>query len=266
MDFHTLFPDSKPVIGMVHLLPLPGSPGWGGSMDAVLERALADARAWAEAGTSALLVENYGEVPFHPELVEPHTVAAMELAVGAVRETTALPTGVNVLRNDARAALGIAAATGARFIRVNVHTGAMVTDQGLLQGRADETLRLRRSLDAPVLIFADLLVKHAVPLGEVSLEQATHDAFERGLADALIVSGVATGQPTPLADVRRVKEALPTAPLLVGSGVTPESIADLLRVADGVIVGSSAKVDGRAENPVDLERARSLIQAARRAR
>ncbi|HHX39645.1 MAG TPA: BtpA/SgcQ family protein [Armatimonadetes bacterium] len=266
MDFRTLFRADKPVIGMVHLLPLPGSPGWGGSMEAVLERALADARAWAEGGASALLVENYGDVPFHPESVEPHTIAAMTLAVAAVREATALPVGVNVLRNDARAALGIAAATGARFIRVNVHTGAMVTDQGLLQGRAHETLRLRRSLGAPVLLFADLLVKHAVPLGEAPLEQAAHDGFERGLADALVVSGIATGQPTPLADVRRVKDALPEAPLLVGSGVTSESIAGLLRVADGVIVGSSAKVDGRAENPVDMDRARALIQAAGRAR
>jgi len=267
MRFHDLSHQSKPIIGMVHLLPLPGSPGWGGSMDAVLDRAAADARAWAEAGADALMVENFGDAPFFPDVVEPHTVAAMALAVRAAVAAAALPVGVNVLRNDARAALGIAAVTGASFIRVNVHTGAMVTDQGILQGilqgYAHETMRLRLALAAPVLLFADVLVKHAVPLGETSLEQAAADTFERGLADALIVSGVATGRPTPLADVERVKRALPEAPVLVGSGVTAESIGALLHASDGVIVGTAAKVDGLARNPVSPERARALVQAAR---
>lgn len=266
MRFCSLFPVEKPVIGMVHLLPLPGSPGWAGNLEAVLERAVADARAWASEGADGLLVENFGDAPFFPDAVEPHTIAAMTLAVQAVRQAVPLPVGVNVLRNDARAALGIAAVAGARFIRVNVHTGAMVTDQGVLTGRAHETLRLRRALEARVCILADVLVKHAAPLGPIALELAARDTFFRGKADALVVSGEATGEPTPLCDVQRVKRAVPEAPVLIGSGVSADNVAELLSAADGVIVGSSAKVDGIAHNPVDPERVRALMQAVRAAR
>ncbi len=260
MSFSDLFPVPKAVIGMVHLLPLPGSPRWAGSMDAVLARAVADAAACAEAGLDGVLVENFGDVPFTPDAVEPHTVAAMALAVRAVREKVSLPIGVNVLRNDARAALGIAAVAGARFIRVNVHTGAMVTDQGILAGRAHETLRLRAALGAEVCLFADVMVKHAAPLAPMPLEQAARDTFHRGLADGLIVSGAGTGAPTAPDEVRRVKEAVPEAPVLVGSGVDEGSIAALLAHADAVIVGTSIKHGGSADHPVDPERARRLME------
>ncbi|MBI3944844.1 MAG: BtpA/SgcQ family protein [Armatimonadetes bacterium] len=263
MRLSDLFGAEKAVIGMVHLLPLPGSPGWGGSMDAVLHRAVSDARTWAEGGAHALIVENFGDVPFLPGRVEPHTVAAMSLAARSVRDAAGLPVGVNVLRNDARAALGIAAALDLPFIRVNVHTGAMLTDQGILEGRADETLRLRAALGISALIFADVMVKHAVPLAPADLERVARDTFCRGLADALIVSGAATGEPTDLEDLRRVKRAAPDAPLLVGSGVGEDTIADLLSIADAVIVGTSAKESGIAARPVSLERVRRLVERAR---
>lgn len=264
MAFRDLFPAPGAVIGMVHLLPLPGSPGWAGSMDAVFDRACADARTWAEAGADALMVENFGDEPFFPDAVEPHTVAAMALAVRAVREAAAgTPVGVNVLRNDACAAMGIAAASGARFIRVNVHAGAMLADQGILQGRAHETLRLRKALGADVLILADVMVKHAVPLAPMEIEDAARDTFHRGKADALVVSGAATGRPTDPEQLRRVRAAVPEAPLCVGSGTTAENVAALLRSADAVIAGTSAKVGGLPHNPVDLVRARALVAAAR---
>ena len=158
-----------------------------------------------------------------------------------------LPFGVNVLRNDARAALAIAAATGAQFIRINVHVGAMVTDQGVIEGEAADTLRVRASLAPQVLIFADYLVKHAAPFGEHS----PRDLRERGLADALIISGSETGAP---ADVQRLSQtrAAVDAPILVGSGLTVENAAGYAD-ADGAIVGTSLKHEGRVD-PMRVER------------
>jgi len=251
------------VIGMVHLLPLPGSPGWGGSMSAVLERARADARALAAGPVDAILVENYGDTPFHGGSVPPETVAALTAAIQVVGEVADCPLGVNVLRNDPAAALGIAAATGCRFIRVNVHTGGMYTDQGWIQGDAARTLRLRQLLAPDVAILADVLVKHAVPPAGLSLERAARDSWERGGADALIVSGAGTGEPTDHADIATVRRALPDAPILIGSGATAETAAAALEAADGVIVGSALQENGRAGMGVEAARVRRFIDAAR---
>src|SRR5688500_10743558 len=136
----------RAVFGMVHLLPLPGAPLWGGSMDELIEAATRDAKAIFEGGCDGVVVENFGDRPFFPTRVPPETVAAMARVVAEVGRAVTLQIGVNVLRNDAHSALAIASATGAAFIRVNVHTGAMVTDQGIIEGTAAETLRLRASL------------------------------------------------------------------------------------------------------------------------
>jgi membrane complex biogenesis BtpA family protein len=212
----------------------------------------------------AVLVENFGDAPFRPGPVEPWTVAAMARAVRAVLDAVpSLPVGVNVLRNDARAALGIAAATGASFLRVNVHTGTMFTDQGALEGRADATLRDRRALGVRVAIAADVHVKHAVPPPGSRLEDAARETRERGLADVLIVSGRGTGHPTAADDVRRVKEATPGTPVWVGSGVTPDTGSELLDVADGAIVGSWTQKGGVAGGGVEPDRVRRLVEALR---
>jgi membrane complex biogenesis BtpA family protein len=254
---------SRALVGMVHLLPLPGSPRWAGSLDAIVERAVGDARALAAGGFHACLVENYGDAPFSPGRVDPATIAAMAAVVAEVRRVVTLPVGVNVLKNDAGGALAVAAATGAAFVRVNVHVGAVVADQGLLQGDAYHTLRYRRLLGSATRLFVDVGGKHAVPLAPVELEQVARDAAERGLADALVVSGPATGQPTDPGDVKRVRAVVSDRPLLVGSGVTPDTVGPLLALADGVIVGTWLKRDGRTANPVDPDRVRALARAAR---
>ncbi len=255
---------ARTLIGMVHLPPLPGSPRWDGSMERVTAAALADGRALVEGGFDALLVENHGDAPFTAGRVEPATVAAMAVAVGALRQAfPAVPLGVNVLKNDARAALAIACATGARFIRVNVHAGAVLADQGIVQSDAYATLRDRRLLGAEVRIFADVQGKHAVPLAPVALEQEARDLVHRGLADALVVSGPATGEATAIGDVKRVRAAVPGVPLLIGSGVTADTVGELLELADGVIVGTALKRDGDVRRPVDPERVRRLVAAAR---
>ncbi len=262
MTFADLFP-RRPLIGMVHLQPLPGSPRWGGSMDDVLQRALSDAAALEAGGIDGLMVENYFDIPFHPGRVPAETVAAVAVCVREVVGSVNVPVGVNLLRNDGEGAVGIAVAAGARFVRVNVHTGVMAADQGLLQGQAHETLRLRRALGSDVLIFADVWVKHATPLPGAELEQAAEDAFHRGLADALIVTGSGTGKATDPARVDLVKRAVPGAPVLIGSGVTVETVSEMLGVADGAIVGSSLHRDGAPGRGIDPDRVRALVSALR---
>jgi len=254
---------ARTIIGMVHLPPLPGSPRWDGSMERVTAFALDDARALIAGGIGALLVENYGDVPFTPGRVAASTVAAMSVVAAEIRRAfPTVPLGINVLKNDARAALAVACAVGGEFIRVNVHAGAVLADQGIVQSDAYHTLRDRRLLSADVRLFADVQGKHAVPLGPVELEQEARDLVHRGLADALVVSGKATGEATPLGDVKRVRTVVPDVPVLVGSGVTPDTIAEILTLADGVIVGTSLKRDGDVRNPVDPERVHRLVSRA----
>jgi membrane complex biogenesis BtpA family protein len=266
MDMKAILPASHPIIGMVHALPLPGSPRWEGSMAAVLDRAAADAQALADGGVDGIFVENYGDSPFYPGAVPPGTVAALTLVVREVIAAVRLPVGVNVLRNDAASALAIAAATGARFIRVNVHTGSMQTDQGPITGRAHETLRQRKALGVDAGICADVLVKHATPPVGTTYGQAAADTWERGLADVLIVSGAATGAPADLVNVRAVRDAVPEAGIWIGSGFTADSAAALLAIADGAIVGSAFQVDGVAGRPVERDRVARVMEAVHRLR
>lgn len=253
----------KILIGVVHLKPLPGSPRWGGSLKAIIDFAVADARAYERGGAHAVFIENFGDVPFTKTNVGPETIAAMTAAGCAVRAAVKVPIGFNVLRNDARAALALCAACDGDFIRVNVHTGAMLTDQGLIEGDAYHTLRYRDRIRPDARIFADVHVKHAVPLGDWTLEDSAHDTVERGLADALIVSGVGTGQAADIEDVERVRRACPKTKLLLGSGVNAANVKNYLRFADGVIVGSSLKRDGKLANPVDAKRVAVLAKAMR---
>jgi membrane complex biogenesis BtpA family protein len=246
------------MIGVVHLPALPGSPQSRLPLEACIELAVRDAMALDQGGCDALIVENINDVPFRPRRVDAHTVAAMTAACLAIRGFVACEVGVNVLRNDAEAALGIALAAGGSFVRVNVHTGAMLTDQGIIRGRADETLRLRRALGAEhVRIYADVLVKHAVTLGPLTLPDAVRDCVDRGLADAIIVTGAATGAATSPEDVR-VAAAASRAPVYVGSGLTDANVHSFLPAAAGVIVGGWLKVDGDIANPVDPARVRRL--------
>jgi uncharacterized protein len=251
----------KILIGVVHLRPLPGAPRWGGDLKSIIKLAVNDAHAYERGGAHAIFIENFGDVPFTKSHVAPETIAVMSAAGVAIREAVKLPVGFNVLRNDACAALALCVACGGSFIRVNVHTGAMLTDQGLIEGNAYETLRYRGRICPGAQIFADVHVKHAVPLGDWTIEDSARDTVERGLADALIVSGTGTGMAADISDVERVRNATPEAKILLGSGVTLANVRDYLRLADGVIVGTSLKVGGKLSNPVDHKRVAALVRA-----
>jgi membrane complex biogenesis BtpA family protein len=251
------------LIGMVHLAPLPGAPRYSGDWQGVLRRALADAAALCAGGVDAVMVENFGDAPFLPGAVAVETVAHLTVAAHALRAAIDRPMGINVLRNDAEAALAIAAAVGAEFVRVNVLTGARVTDQGIIEGKAHAVQRLRQRLCPHVRLLADVDVKHSAALAPRPIAAETRDTLLRGLADAVIVSGEGTGHATDLAKLAEVRQAAAGAPVLVGSGATLQTLAGLLAVADGVIVGTATKRDGDVRLPVDPERVRALVEVAR---
>jgi membrane complex biogenesis BtpA family protein len=251
------------LIGMVHLLPLPGSPGYGGSRADILDRAIRDAVTLQDAGFDAVLIENYGDAPFARSDAGKHVTADMATITSAVMREIDLPVGVQVLRNDAEAALSIAAATGARFMRVNVHVGAMHTDQGIIEGIAHKTLRMRREIDAMhVHVLADVFVKHAAPITPTSISDAVRDTVERGLADGIIVTGSGTGEAADLADVRKATECT-VAPVFVGSGVRQETLAETLALSHGVIVGTAIKTGRMTRSPVDADGSREFAEKAR---
>lgn len=262
------FGTTKPVVGVVHLPPLPGSPGGEArGVERLRERVERDAAALARGGADGLVVENYGDAPFRPGDVPPSTVAFMTRLVSAAREASALPTGVNVLRNDGEAAVSVAAAAGGRFVRVNVYTGARVTDQGVIEGRAHRIQRVRRRVAAAVRVLADVHVKHSVDLGAGRpLEAAVEEAVGRGRADGVIVTGSATGRPPDLDRLREARAAAAGAPVFAGSGVTADTAARVLEAADGLIVGTWIKEEGRTSAPVSEERVRALVEEVRRVR
>ncbi|MGB3240404.1 MAG: BtpA/SgcQ family protein [Geitlerinemataceae cyanobacterium] len=264
MDLNQIFKTPNPIIGVVHLLPLPTSPRWGGSLDAVMDRAAREATALASGGVHGIIVENFFDAPFANDRVDPAVVSAMTLIVGRLMNLVTLPVGINILRNDARSGMAIASCVGAQFIRVNVLTGTMVTDQGLIEGQAYDLLRYRRELGSDVKILADVLVKHARPLGSPNLTIAVQETLERGLADGAILSGWATGSPPSLEDLELAREAAKGKPIFIGSGANWENIGTLMQAADGAIVSSSLKRRGQIDQPIDPIRVSQFVEALQR--
>jgi len=267
--------DRVALIGMVHLLPLPGSPGFPrlvqtarahaatraatrGAIESMLDRARRDAEALLEGGCDGLIVENMHDLPYLRGAVGPETVAAMALGCEAVAAFGA-PFGVQVLAGANLEALGVAVATGASFIRAEAFAYAHVADEGWLDATAGPLLRRRADLGAEVAVWADVHKKHAAHAvtADVPLADAARGAAFCG-ADALVVTGRATGAATPVDAVLEARQA--GLPVLVGSGVTAEGAPRLAAHAQGLIVGSYLKVDGDWREPVDPARVRALAQ------
>ena len=259
MSFQELFGRRKPLIGVLHLLPLPGAPLYDGAMQKVYDQALVELEIFKRHALDSVIVENFRDVPYFPGRVPVETVSAMAAVAREVVRAADMPVGVNVLRSDGEAAIAVATAAGAHYVRVNVHMGAVVADQGIVQGSSQFSVRLRSALRSRALIFADVGVKHAAPVAGRSLDIETRDLAERGLADAIIVTGDRTGVETSLADVDVVRQAT-TLPLLVGSGATPENIEQVLPNVNGLIVGSYFKKDGAGHKLVDESRVQRFVK------
>lgn len=250
------------IVGMLHLPALPGSPRSTLDLKTITDLMLRDAETLSANGCHGLMLENFGDVPFYTTQVPAHTVAQLTAVAVAVRQRFGLPLGINCLRNDGCGAMSVAHASGADFVRVNVLSGARVTDQGVIEGIAAPLLRLRQTLSAThIKILADVDVKHSAPLGAgVALEDEVDDVLTRGLADGLVVSGAGTGKATDPAKAKRVRQAAADAPLFVGSGVTVDSVETFLPHVTGVIVGTHFKEGGNVDRPVDAARVRALVR------
>lgn len=254
----------RPVIGMLHLPALPGSPGFAGDLDAVRRHVLRDAQTLRAGGVHGLMIENFGDVPFYRDSVPTHTVTHMTALALAVQQSVDLPLGINVLRNDGLSALAVAHAVGAAYIRVNVLSGACLTDQGVITGKAAELMRYRKQIGADgVKVLADIRVKHAAPLAERPLDEEVDELVKRAAADGVIVSGTGTGRPTDPGQVAEVKRLAGGAPVLIGSGATPETLAQLAG-ADGFIVGSGFKPGGDTSQPIEQSRVEAFMAALAR--
>ncbi len=264
-----LFAKPKPLIGVIHLAPLPGAPRYRGQpMEGIYVAAAEDARRLTEGGVDGIIVENAFDLPFaRPEDIGPETVAALTAACQAARQATRLPLGITCVANGAIPAMAVAKAVGGRWVRVNQWANAYVANEGLLNGPAGQALRFRSRLFAEdVFVFADVDVKfgaHAIT-ADRDIEEQTRD-LEFFDADAVIVTGQRTGSPTAKGDVERVKAAT-SLPVLVGSGLDAGSAYELLAVADGAIVGSALKEDGQWWRPVDQRRVAQLVAEVERAR
>lgn len=268
MAISRLWELNKPIIGMIHLPPLPGSPGYRGEpLEEIVRFALREADALKEGGVDAVMVENFHDYPYPVHRVPTPTLIAMAAVAHRLKEAVDIPVGVNLLFNDAEDELYLAWCLGLDFIRVEGFVDLLLSDMGPLFPTAPDLMRLRRTLGAEgVAILADVQGKYTHSLPARDIADSARDALERGGADAVILTGARTGQAAPLELVRRLKEELPEARIFLGSGVTPESVPELLRVADGAIVGSYFKRDGNVHNPVDPARVRELMAAARRTR
>lgn len=264
MDYDTLFMAARPVIGMVHLLPLPETPGFGGDLDALFARAEADARTLVDAGVHGLIIENFGDEPYLVDEPTAAQLATMAAVAARIRALVSVPIGINVQFNAWQAEIAIAYACRAQFVRVEVFVDTVVSAQGMVLPCSAQITRFRRALGAmDVRLWADIQTKYTQNVVPQPIAQSALDAQAAG-ADVIIVTGAATGQATPLDAVAEVKRVV-SIPVVVGSGTTAANVRDVLRVADGAIVGSSLKEDGAVHKPVSLERTAAFMELARRA-
>ncbi len=263
-QLENLFGMKKPIIGMIHLKALPGAPKNSLSVPEIIAHAVDDLNNLVEGKIDGILIENFNDFPFQPFNVEPITIVSMSLIVKELIKSTSVPVGVNVLRNACSDALVIASLTGAEFIRCNFLTGAYVTDQGVIVGCAHILKRLQKQLsciktESTPLIFGDVLCKHASPISPRTIDLEALDALERGLADAVIVTGDRTGLSAKLSDLKLLREKQ-IQPILIGSGVTLDNIQEILPFIDGVIIGTSLKHKNKISQPVDSKKVEALMQ------
>ncbi len=252
------------LIGVIHLPPLPGSVQYGGHctpLENIVATAVEEASLLQEAGFSAILIENFNDVPYPKIKAEPETIASITIIVREVVDSVKIPVGISILRNCALDSLAVAHVTGASFIRVNVLSHACVTDQGIIEGIAVDLHRKRQFLNANhVKILADVDVKHSTPLDMRPVEERALELETRSLTDVVLVTGSRTGTSPSLESLKRIRSFV-SVPLLVASGVNEDNMRDFITLCDGFIVGSAIKRDGKAGNPVDPERTRKLASA-----
>jgi membrane complex biogenesis BtpA family protein len=264
--FRTVFGTGKPVIAMVHLGALPGSPLYDarGGPDALLDNAIKDLDALQKAGVDAVMFGNENDRPYEFH-VDTASTATMAYVIGRVRDRITVPFGVNVLW-DPIASVALAAATGAAFVR-EIFTGTYASDMGPWTPDAGKAIRYRDRLHrSDLAMLYNVSAEFAYSLDQRPLPDRARSAVFSSIPDAILVSGQITGEAASMSDLEAVKKALPNTPVLANTGVKHATVADVLRIADGCVVGSSLKVDGNTWNSVDPDRAAEFMRLARAAR
>jgi len=265
-EMDMLFGTKKPIIGMLHLKPLPGSPIYDGKgLSKVIETALKDAEALVNGGVNALQVENFNDPSYFPNDAPPETISSMTIVAHEVRKCFPKITMGICLLADPEASIAVAHCVGAQYIRATFFTEAAVDVSGLVTRLPHAILRYRKFLDPSIKILADVHIKHSAPLGQRPIEEAAYDAAYF-MADAILVSGKHTGMPTNIEDVKRVKKVLPDFPVYIGSGINTKNVGELFEYADGAVCGSSLKYDGISTNEVDPARVAEFMKVVEKIR
>ena len=247
----------KPIIGVVHLKPLPGSPNYQGDLNDIIDRAVKDSRMLNEGGVDGIIVENYMDNPFKVRIREPETIAAMTVIVKEIVREVNVPVGVSFLRNSGVEALAIAYATNAKFIRVNVYCFPVIAPEGTIEPIAREVQELKSRLKANIEVYADVAVKHAYLHYSASIDELAIETANRCRADAVIVTGKATGEPPELVDVQLAKKS--KKPVIIGSGIAINNIKLYWDIADGFIIGTYFKEENITINPIDASKVRKFM-------
>ena len=261
--FQRIFGDRKPVIGMVHIGALPGSPLHDPAIDLVAA-ARADLMALQDAGFDAVMFGNENDRPYEFQ-VDVASTATMAALIGALKSDISVPFGVNVLW-DPMSSVALGAATGAAFVR-EIFTGTYASDMGVWSPDAGKAMRYRDRLGRQdMAMLYNVSAEFAHSLDQRPLPDRARSAVFSSIPDAVLVSGQITGEAAALSDLEAVKAVLPNTPVMANTGVKHDTVADVLGIADGCIVGSSLKVDGDTWNAIDPDRAQDFMARARKAR
>ena len=254
MKLSNNFNSQKPVIGVVHLLPLPGTPKYAGDLNAIIERALKEVDIFKQGGVDGIIIENFNDVPFLKDKITKAQFGLMASVITLARKETDLPLGVNVHFNDWEAEIALAYSCRAQFVRIEAYIDTVVTASGIVEPCCAEVTRYRKLLGSnqPIEIWADIHPKYSTNLIPSSLQESAKLA-QYALADSIIVTGETTGVETPLTDLENVKKVV-DIPILAGSGTNLQNVRETLEIADGVIVGSAFKEGGKIQNMVSLEK------------
>lgn len=267
LSIRETFGTELPMIGMVHLLPLPGTPDYDadGGVAKIMEHAIHDAERLVTGGVDGIQVENQFDRPFPlPRDIGPETTAVVTAAVVEVKKVVSIPLGVNIHLNGAAEALAIAHAVGASWIRVFSMANAYISTSGYVEGAGPSLMRYRRTIGAEgVKILGDFHVKHGshALINDRPIAEQAADAAEAG-ADVVIATGFKTGKAPQPEDLQAVRKAV-SAPIFVGSGLTLDNAASIVPHIDGAIVGSYLKENGDIRRPVDTERTSRFMEAVR---
>ena len=247
-------------IGVVHLKALPGSPSYSSNLSEIYKSAIEDSLALENGGVDSIIIENFGDIPFVKNSISKLTLAHFSNIAKEISNSLNIDIGINVLRNDGESALSIADSINASFVRINILSGTMYTDQGIIEGESNKLIKLKNSLSNNIEIYADVFVKHAVPPIGYTIENQAEELLLRSGADKIIITGDGTGKEINFEQLEKLREIVPKGQLVIGSGVNESNIKNYKNIADILIIGTGFKVEQNIAKPVDVNSVEKLIK------